>query len=280
LPIFSSDPASDFILRGKAAAQQALRLDDSLGEAHASLALALEHEWDFSGAEREFLRALELNPGYATAHQWYGEFLSMMNRMDEALEQYRLAMKLDPLSSVIRMEAALPYHYRGQNDEAIHRLRDSLKIDPSFAVTYGQLGCILSDEGNQEEALREFQQAVKYGLGDAPWIKAGMAVAYARSGNKRQAHVYLAQLQSLARRSNLLGPERGGVFLALGEKDQAIQWFQRAYRQHDWELTGIGIAPAAVPLRGDPRMQELVHRMGLPPSVTASWNLPSHSSKL
>ena len=268
------------LLRAKAAAQHAIQLDDSLGEAHASLAEALEREWDFNGAEREFMRALELNPGYATGHQWYGEFLSGMNRMDEALEQYKLAMKLDPLSPVIHMEAALPYRYRGQYDESLRRLRDALKIDPSFATTHGQLAYTLSDAGDQEAALLEFQQAVKGGIGEAPWIKTGIAIAYARSGNKRQARLYLARLIAMDRRSHLLGMHVAAVFVALGENDQAIDWIQRAYRLHEWELCWIAVAPALVPLRGDPRVQELVRSMGLPPSATAAWNLPNHSAKL
>jgi TolB-like protein/DNA-binding winged helix-turn-helix (wHTH) protein/Flp pilus assembly protein TadD len=264
LPIFSSEPSRDAMLRGKAAAQQAVRLDDSLGEAHTSLAYALEYDWDFNGSQREYLRALALSPGYATAHHWYGGFLAFMNRQDEALEQYQLAMKLDPLSPVINMEAALPYYYRGQSDEAIRRLREALKIDPTFGTTHGQIGWILEENGDYQGALQEFRKAKKCGLSDAPWIAQGMAWVYARSGDKKQARTYLSQFQSLAKRPGQSAAYVASLFFVLGERNRAIQWYQRSYRQHDSDLIGIGIAPPIAALRDDPRFQELIRRVGLP----------------
>jgi len=264
LPIYNSVASREPMRRAKAAAQEALRVDPSLAEAHASLAYVLEYEWDFAGAEREFRRAIALKPSYATAHQWYAEFLRFMNRPDEALAQSRTAMRLDPLSPGISAEAGLAYYYRGEYAEATRRLRQAIELDPNFAPSYGNLGWVLEQTGDYDAALRAFQQARERGLDKSPWILAGIGYAYSRSGDPAKARQYLARLQSLARHSDEASTQVALLLVALGDKKEALRWYQRAYQQHDWWLLPVAVDPKLAPLREEQGFQKLLAGIGLP----------------
>jgi TolB-like protein/DNA-binding winged helix-turn-helix (wHTH) protein/Tfp pilus assembly protein PilF len=265
LPIYNSVSARDTMSRAIAAAQEALRLDGSLAEAHASLAYALEYDWDFSGAEREYLRAIALKPGYATAHQWYAEFLRFMNRQDEAIAQSEIAVKLDPLSPVISGEAGLAFYYRGDYAEALRRIRQAIETDPGFAPSYGNLGWVLEQTGDYSGALAAFERAETHGLEDSPWILAGIGYAYARSGDLRKARRCLNELESLARHSDEPTAQVGLLLTALGNRKEALRWYQRAFQQHDWWLLVIRVDPKLAPLQDDRNFQRLIAEIGLPP---------------
>lgn len=264
LPIYDSTSARKAMVRAKAAAQESLRLDSSLGGAHAALAYVLEYEWDFAGAEREYRQAIAIDPSDATAHQWYGEFLRLMNRQNEAIGQSTIAMRLDPLSPMIAVEAALPYYYRGDYQDAVRRLRSALRMDPEFGATYGNLGWVLEQAGDYTGALRAFEQARKHGLARAPWVLSGMGWAYARSGDLAQARAQLKQLESLAEQSDGSAAQVAMLLVALGDHAAALRWYDRALRRHEWWMLTIGVDPKLASLRADPAFRRLVDSIGLP----------------
>jgi TolB-like protein/DNA-binding winged helix-turn-helix (wHTH) protein/Tfp pilus assembly protein PilF len=264
LPIYNSTSARSAMARAKAAAEEALRLDPALAEAHTSLAHVLEYEWDFAGAEREYRRAIALKPAYALAHQWYAEFLRLMNREGEAIAESAVSMRLDPLSPLIAVEAALPYYYRGDYDEAVRRLRRAIQMDPAFGAAYGNLGWVLEQQGKYAEALDAFDQANRHGLEGSPWIMGGTGWAYARSGDTARARDQLARLERLARTSDEPAAQVALVLVALGREDEALRWYERAFRQHDWWMLTIGVDPKLSPVRDSAPFQRLMTEIGLP----------------
>jgi TolB-like protein/DNA-binding winged helix-turn-helix (wHTH) protein/Flp pilus assembly protein TadD len=245
--------------KAKAAAIKALELDNTLGEAHTSLAFSLDvFDRDWESAEREFRRAIELNPGYATAHHWYAWHLSEMGRNSEAIAEMRKAEHLDPLSLIISADMAEILLVAHLNDEAIEQSRRTVDMDPNFAIAHFELGQAFVQKHSYNEAIAEFQKAIELSGGSISSY-ANLAYAYALS-NKRNEAVKI--LNDLKTRSSRDASEIALMYVGLGEKDQAMKWLEQAYEEHF--NPSILVRPAFDPLRSDPRFQNLVHRIGLP----------------
>jgi len=245
--------------KGKAAAIKALELDNTLGEAHTSLAFSLDvFDWDWKAAEREFRRAIELNPGYATAHHWYAWHLSEMGRNSEAITEIRKAEHLDPLSLIISADVAEILLVAHLNDKAIEQCRRTVQMDPNFAIAHLELGQAFVQEHSYNEAIAEFQKAIQVSGGSIPSY-ANLAYAYAMSNRRNEAVKILNDLKSRSARN---ASEIALIYVGLGMKDQAMKWLEKAYEDHF--NPSILLRPAFDPLRFDPRFQNLVHRIGLP----------------
>ena len=245
--------------RAKAAATKALELDNTLGEAHTSLAFSLDlFDWDWASAEREFRRAIELNPGYATAHHWFAWHLSEMGRNREAIAEMRKAQNLDPLSLIISADVAEILLVAHSYDQAIEQSRKTIDMDPNFAVAHYELGQALVQKHMYKEAIAELQKAIELS-GGSTTCTSNLAFAYAASGRRKEAVKILSDLKN---RSKQNASEIALMYVGLDEKDQAMTWLEKAYEQRF--NPSILLRPAFDALRSDPRFQNLVRRIGLP----------------
>ena len=249
----------------KAAALKAVELDDSLAEAHTPLAVfRVEYDVDLPGAEKEFKRAIELNPSYATARQWYGEeVLAATGRFAEALVELRRAEQLDPLSLAINTVHGYVLYLARDNDGAIAQLRKTLDLDENFPVAHMFLGRVFAQKRMYANAITEFQEA--YALsGGEPFYQAWLAYGYAVSGQPRQAEKVLKEMQHLARSKYLPPYDMAAIWTALGQRDHALELLKKARDDHAAYFPAINVEPVFDNLHSDPRFQGLVLRIGLP----------------
>ena len=248
--------------KAKAAALKAVELDSALGEAHNSLAFLLDgFDWDLDAGGKEFERAIELNPGYATAHHWYAWHLGLLGRYDEAIVEMRKAESLDPLSLIINADLAELLVIAHSYDESIRQSRKTIEMDPNFAMAHNQLGQAYLQQRMYEQAIGELQKAVQLSAG-SPTCIANLARAYALSGRKSEAGKLLNDLKSSSTANNSHASEVAAIYAALGEKDEAMKWLEKGYAERF--NPGVLIRPGFDPLRSDPRFQNLAHRVGLP----------------
>ena len=259
-------PSKDALSRAKAAALKAIELDDTLAEPHASLAFIAEtHEWDWATAEREYKRALELNPGDARAHHWYAGYLMYVGRFEEGIAEAKRARDLDPLSLPVNNALAGRLLVAGRVDEALAQLRQTLEMDPHFAPAHQTLGWAYLNMGKNHEAIQEFQQALQLSGTDDKDMMLDLGFAYATVGNREEARRILAKLKKLREQGLLPSGSIGILYGALGELDEAFAWLEKAYEERDPELTYLKVPGRRfAPLRHDARFQQMVHRMGLP----------------
>ena len=259
-------PSNDALSKAKEAALKAVKLDDSLAEAHASLAFIAEiHEWDWATAEREYKRALELNPGYAAGHNWYAGYLMYVGRFDEGIAEAKRARDLDPLSLPVNNALAGRLLVAGRVDEALEQLKKTLEMDPRFAPAHQTLGWAYLNMGKHEEAIQEFQQALQLSGTDDTNPIVDLGFAYAAAGKREQARKILAKLKKLHEQGVVPSGSIAILYGALGELDEAFAWLEKAYEERDPELTYIKVpARRFEPLRHDPRYQDMLRRMGLP----------------
>ncbi len=258
-------PTKEGSAKAKAAAMKALAIDDLIGEAHTSLAVAtLAYEWDFARAEKEFKRAIELSPGYATGRQWYAGYLAQMGRLEEAIAESKRARDLDPLSPSINTTLAQKFIYTRQYDAAIEHLRKTLELDPNFAVAHSWLAWAYLEKGMKKEAIEEQQKAVTLSGGNTE-ILASLYYALAVTGRQNEARKGLEKLKQLSKRTYVSPHVMAVIYTGLGDKEQAFAWLEREYEEHDRELLSLKMMPFFDPLRSDPRYQDLVRRIGLPP---------------
>jgi len=252
----------DAFPKAKAAAIKALELDNALGEAHNSLAFVLDgFDWDFDSAGKEFRRAIELNPGYATAHHWYAWHLSLLGRYDEAIPEMRKALNLDPLSLIINADLAELLVLAHAYDESIKQSRKTIEMDPNFALAHNQLAQAYLQKHMYDEAVTELQKAVQLS-GSSPTCTANLARAYVLSGKRSEALELLSELKKRANPGYSNASEIAMVYASLGDKDQAINWLEKGYEERF--NPGVLLRPGFDPLRSDLRFQTLVHRIGLP----------------
>jgi TolB-like protein/DNA-binding winged helix-turn-helix (wHTH) protein/Flp pilus assembly protein TadD len=248
--------------KAKAAAIKALELDSALGEAHNSLAFCLDgFDWDLDSAGKEFLRATELNPGYATAHHWYAWHLALLHRYDEALAEMRKAESLDPLSLVINADLAELLALAHSYDESIQQSRKTIEMDPNFGLAHNHLGQAYLQKHMNDEAVAELQKAVQLS-GGSPTCIANLARAYVASGKRSEAEKLLSDLKKRSNPSHSLASEIAVIYVALGDTDQAITWLKKGYEGRF--NPGVLLRPGFDPLRSDPRFEDLVRRIGLP----------------
>ena len=263
-------PQNEFMPNARAAALKALEIDDTLAEAHASLALIAEnYDYDWQTAEKEFQRAIELNPEYPTAHQWYAEYLSWQGRFDEALAESERARQLDPASLIIATDHGAILYLARQYDRAVAQFRAVLDMDPSFARAQGLIAFSYVEQGKFAEAIDELDHRPNPDDSLLTW--SWKAFVYGRSGRTAEARHALAKVEELAGHAQSdPAPPMLFAYLGLGRKDQAIALLQKAYSDHSNALVGIKVAPYDDPLRADPRFQDLLRRLGLAQSGTSS----------
>ncbi len=247
--------------KGKSAALQALELDDSLAEAHTSLAaILLDHDWDFAGAERAFRRALELKPDYAVAHQLYGKCLACMGRHAEAIAAIRRAQQLHPLATIFSATLGRHgYFYARRYDEAVREFRKTIETDPTFWIAHYFLGWAHVCQGNFPEALKAFTTASQ--LDDNPEMLVGLGYAHAASAQPAKAREALDALTALGQRRYVNPVNQGIVYIGLGDWDQAFTWLEKAVEEHAEWLCKIRVDPVFDPLRSDSRFLDLQRRV-------------------
>ena len=259
---FGAASPKDSFPQAKAAAEKALELDNTLGEAHASRALALfAYDFNFAEANREFRRAIELNPNYATAHQWYGESgLTPLGQFDEAIAEIKRALKLDPLSVIINADLGTILFTARRYDDAIAQLRKTLEMDPTFYYAHYNLGEALEMKGRVPEAIAEYEKAIA--LDDDPLPRALLGRLYAKIGRKDEARQILQRLRDSAKQRYITPYLSAMIHIGLGEKDQAIDFLEKTYEDRDGYSIGfIKVDRDLDPLRGDPRFEALVQKV-------------------
>ena len=262
LPGYTAGTPRDCYPKAKAAATKALQLDDTLAEAHTTLALAIWlYDFDSAQAIREFQRAIELNPNYAIAHQQYGNnTLAALGRFDDAIVEGKRAVELDPLSLVINTDLGSDYYYARRYDEAIAQLRKTLEMDPGFYIAHLVLGQVLDAKGARDAAIVECQKA--RGLNDDPSVLGVLARAYGLSGNKMEAEKILDQLKKVSQERYVSAYSFALVYLGLGDKEEALRWLEQSYQDRAGSDIGyIRVDPLLDPLRGDPRFEALAEKI-------------------
>ncbi len=248
--------------KAKAAAIKALELDGTLGEAHNSLAFCLDgFDWDFDSAGKEFRRAIELNPSYATAHHWYAWHLSLLGKYDDAIAEMREAENLDPLSLIINADLAELLVLAHSYDESIRQSRKTIELDPDFALAHSQLGQAYLQKYLNDEAIVELQKAVQLS-GSSPTVVANLARAYVAAGKRSEAVKLLNDLKKRSTPVSSHASEIAVIYAALGDTDQAMNWLEKGYEERF--NPGVLLRPGFDPLRSDPRFQDLTRRIGLP----------------
>jgi TolB-like protein/DNA-binding winged helix-turn-helix (wHTH) protein/Flp pilus assembly protein TadD len=248
--------------KAKAAAIKALELDNTLGEAHNSLAFVLDgFDWDFDSAGKEFQRGIELSPGYATAHHWYAWHVSLLGRYDEAIAEMRKAQNLDPLSLIINADLAEVLVLAHSYEESIQQSRKTIEMDPNFALAHNQLAQAYLQKHMYDEAVAELQQAVKLS-GNSPTCMANLARAYVASGKRNEAVKLLGDLKKRSNPGYSNASEIAMIYASLGDTDQAMNWLEKGYEERF--NPGVLLRPGFDPLRSDPRFQNLLRRIGLP----------------
>jgi TolB-like protein len=244
------------------AATRALRMDDSLAEAHASLALVRYwYEWNWRGAEQEFLRAIQLNSSDAPAHQWYGSLLCSLGRLDEARAQHQHARHLDPLSLTISLGAADPFFYARQYDKAIAHLRAILEQEPRFFPALFNLGRVYVQKGMYPEAITAFEKAVQ--LSGNREGRPALAHAYARAGRTSVARSILAEMKINHGGRYSASPMIARIHLGLGEIDNVFEWLHKGIEERSYWIIFLKMDPLYDELRSDPRFRELLLLAGL-----------------
>jgi serine/threonine protein kinase/tetratricopeptide (TPR) repeat protein len=266
LPQFGELSAKEAFAKAHEAVLKALAIDDTLGEAHTSLAAVKETGGDFAGAEQEYKRAIELNPNYPTAHQWYAMVLMRLGKLDESLAESKRALELDPLSLLMNLVLAGTLYDRREYDQAIEQCRKTLELDPNYAWGRVYLGICYRQKGMFDEAIAELEKA-RLLSGNDPLALAQLGNAYARSGEKAKAIEILENLKELAKQRYFLSYEIALVYCGLGDKDGAFEWLEKAcnveLEAFGWNFADFKFDAAWDSLRSDPRYKPLLKKMHL-----------------
>jgi serine/threonine-protein kinase len=259
---YSLLPSAEGFSKAKSAALKALEMDNTLAEAHTALALIkYRFEWDFPAAEKEFKRAIELNPKYGTAYHWYSEYLSVIKRHEEAIEQAKKALEIDPLSLIINRNLGRVFHWAREYDKAIQQYQNTLDLDPNWGACYISLGRAYERKGMFEESINAYQKAIAL-AGRTAFILYQLGHAYAASGMREQAFEIIDELQIKAAQQNEeYNPTL--IYLALGEKELAFQCLEKNLRDRADNIPFLKVEPRYDSLRSDPRFLDLLKKVGL-----------------
>jgi tetratricopeptide (TPR) repeat protein len=255
---------SETMARARAAVLKALEIDDRSAEAHTSLAsISMIYDWNWPLAEKEFKRAIELDPGYATAHHWYAFYCASQRRTEDALVEIRIARKLDPLSIIINADVAHLLYFAHRYDEAIGQVRRTLEMDANLAGPHVTAGLAYLGKGQYPESIAELETAVHISKG-GPDAMAFLGLAYAQGGRKEDARKVIRKVRtgSFARYDPVL--KVAWIYAALGDRNRAFAWAEKAYKARSPEFYTLSVLPALDPFRADPRFQDLIRRLGLP----------------
>ena len=245
------------------AATQALKIDDTLPEAHVSLALVHEaYDWDWSGAETEFKRALELDPNSATAHQWYGNFLIRLGRLAEARTELTKALELDPLSLPINASVGQQLYFARQYAPAIQQLKKTLELDPNFVLAQRALEAAYAQSGMYKEAIAERQRLLT--LSGNPDLAVAIGEDYRKSGYAGVLQGSLEGLKEVSKERYVPPYHVAQIYARLADKQQTLAWLEQAFNERDTQLTYMKVEPAFDEIRSNPRFQQLLHRLAMP----------------
>jgi TolB-like protein/DNA-binding winged helix-turn-helix (wHTH) protein/Tfp pilus assembly protein PilF len=258
-------PPHETYQHGEAAAAEALALDGNLAEAHISLAyFKFIDEWDWDGANREFRRAIALNPGYATAHHWYALYLSGMGRMTESVSEIEKALQLDPLSTVINSNAGAIFYQNGEYEKARAQLQKTLELDPHFSPAIGYLGYIYETKGKYEEALAEYKKAQEASGNPLSYI-GDVARIYVKTGRKVEAEDLLRKFPIDSERQSKLSPyTRCLIYASLGDTSKAFKWLAKSIEEREFTATEFSHDLRIENLRGDSRFDQLRRQFNIP----------------
>ena len=263
LATYGARPPAEEFPRAKAEALKALELDDSLAEAHVSLAYALfRGDWKWADSEKEFRQALAINPRSAQAHQWYANLLVVLGRADEAIAHTKLAQELDSTSLIIRSHLGFLYFFAHRYDDSLTACQKVLELDPTFFPVRRYLGQAYAQKGKYDQAIGEFQKAVA-GSGGSPLIRAELAHTLAIAGKKDEAEKILAELKQLATDRYIPAYSIALVYSGLGNKDETFNSLERAFQDRADYLVFLKVDPRFDWLHGDPRFASLLERVGL-----------------
>lgn len=262
LGFYSALPPSEAFSKAKLAAIKALEIENTLAEAYASLAYALSHyDWEWAAAEQKYQRALELNPNYATAHQWYGWYFALLGRFPEGISEMKQAQERDPLSLVINSAMGWVFYLARDYDQAVGQYRKTLEMDPNFYLAHLWLGRAYEQKGEYAEAISELQKAKM--LADTPETLSALGHVYAISSRRGDAIKILNELTELTRRRYVSPYFMATVYAGLDDKDQAFLWLERACEERSFGLVYLKVDPILDVLRADSRFTELLRRIGL-----------------
>jgi len=253
------------MLKAKAAAIRALELDDSLSEAHTSLARVLAvYDWDSKGAEKEFKRAIELNPRNAIAHQWYGGYFEAIGRHNESIAERKRACDLDPLSLSANSELGLAFYFARDYDQAIEQFQKTLELQPNFSLVDAFLPAAFEQKGKYDQAIAGFQNGIALkGSTELSFLMSGLGHVYGVSGKKAEARALLDELKQMSLQEYVPAESIALVYVGLGEKDQAFAWLEKAYGERSFGVAWLKVEPRWDSLRSDPRFADLLRRVGL-----------------
>ena len=255
-------PTRETMPKAKMAAMKALEIDETLAEAHAALGLVLMfYDWDWPGAEREFSRAIELNPNYAVAHQRLALSFILLGRFDDALHELQLAVELDPLSLQISQSVAFVFFLKGDYDQAIEQVGKTLEMNPNYHASHYMLGWVYKRKGNFPKALESFVRVAA--LDDSPVLLAALGHAYALNGDRTRALGILAELEDQSKRRHVSSYCRAMIYIGLQENDNAFYWLDKAFEEKSEMLAWLNIGAEYDNVRADPRFLDLQRRVGL-----------------
>jgi TolB-like protein len=256
-------PADQAFERARNAATKAIELDENLAEPHIALAaVRRDYDWDWNGAELEYLKGIELNPDYATAHQWYSEYLSVMGRHEEAIKEINVALELDPLSPIIfSIAGSMTYYYARRYDQALNQCLKAFEIDSNFVYGHYATALVYIMLERYDDATNEAKKAVNLSGGDYSY-KGTLAWAYALSGDVRESDLILQELIERAETSSMWNDEIAKIYLALGMKDQAMDWLEKGLTNRNIYMIHLNVQPTYDDLREEPRFTELLRKVG------------------
>jgi DNA-binding winged helix-turn-helix (wHTH) protein/TolB-like protein/Flp pilus assembly protein TadD len=264
LGILDTLPAQETMPKARSAAMKALELDDGLSEAHAALGYVKHrYEWDFAGAEREFKRAIELNPQYPTAHQWYGWYLTSLGKFDDARAEFQRAQQLDPLSLYTNLTLGAPYYHSGDYDKAAAQYKRVSEMNPDFWLAHWWLFQTYTNQKRYDEAFAEAQQMAKLrheNINSFPVV----GYLYAVWGKQTEARQVLEEAQRAAKDHYVPSYPIALIYIGLGENDKAFEWFEKAVKDRDNSMIFLNVERRLDGVRSDPRFAKLVREVGLP----------------
>lgn len=249
--------------RAKKAAMRALEIDDSLAEAHTSLARVLQvYDWNWAEAEQQYKRAIELDPRYPVAHQWYGGYLERTGRLDLAVAERNLSLQLDPLSAITNFELGQTYVFMREYDKALDQFRKVLELEPNFPAAHQYIPLALIGKGMLDEAMARVQSENEGRIG----VTGVSGYVYAVAGRTDEARKKIEELKKLRGQPLYISPTSiAAIYSALGQSDEAIEWLEKGYEERAFQMQTLNLDPRWDNIRSDPRFADLVRRIGFPP---------------
>lgn len=271
------EPPWELYPSAKAAMLKALELDETLADAHASRAMiSFHYEWAWADAEKEFQRALVLNPNDPTVRAWYAMYLGAMGRREEALSEAEKAKELDPLSPIVSLISSRIFYWNHEYDLAVAGYAKIIELDPGFASAHTRLGMTYLAKGSVADAVREFEEAERL-AGPDPYKEGLLGYAKALSGNKGAAHELIQKLTARSRREYVPALSIALIYVGLGDRDRALEWLSHSYQDRSTHMVYAKVDPLLDSLRSEPRFNALLHQMGLLSDGPALTNASGYS---